>query len=334
MRITRDLLLNSARDYTARAVKADRAITAAYLIGSMLTEEPLLGGTTDIDLVFIHDQVPPLPREIHRFTDEISLDLYHDDQAKYNQPRDLRADPFLGPAINATRLILHDTLHWFEYTQAIVTAQFDRPDHHADRVNKLFTKARAEWWRLEGKDNPTPKDMAVFIHSADLATNALASISGQPLTERRFVFSLAERCQAVESPQLAMAFSALLGLSSFDFTTLSEWIDRWQTIVFSKDNPPGVPSSVHPHRKLYYVNAVHSFFEEGQLESCVWLLLSTWTCLASSLPVRTPSNKDYANFVLALGFNKQSFKEKLAALDQYLDAIEDRINRWVQDAGV
>jgi hypothetical protein len=333
MRITRDLLLNSARDFTARAVKEDRSITAAYLTGSLLTEEPLLGGSTDIDLVFVHDHIPPLPREIHRFTDEISLDLYHHDQSKYDQPRHLRADPILGTAINATRLILHDTLHWFEYTQAIITAQFDRPDHHAERVNGLFTEARAEWWRLEGKDNPTPKEMSVFINSAELAANALASISGQPLTERRFMLSLAERCQAVESPQLAMTFSSLLGLSSFDFATLAEWIDRWQNLVFSQDNPPRVPPTVNPHRKLYYVNAVRSFFEDGQLESCVWILLHTWTCLASNLPVRTPNMKDYARFISAFGFNKQAFKEKLASLDQYLDAIEERINRWAQDTG-
>ena len=187
MRITRDLLINSARDFTARAVKEDRSITAVYLTGSLLTESPLLGGTTDIDLVFIHDHTPPFPREIQRFTDEITLDIYHHDHSLYDQPRQLRADPILGPSINATRVILHDSQHWFEYTQAIITAQFDRPDHHGERVRKLFTEARAEWWRLENRDNPSPKDLAVFLNSAEKATNALASISGLPLAERRFV---------------------------------------------------------------------------------------------------------------------------------------------------
>ena len=133
------------------------------------------GGTTDVDLVFIHDNIPPLQREMHRFTDEISLDLYHHEQAKYDQPRHLRADPFLGPIVNGTRLILHDTLHSFEYTQAIVIAQFDRPDHRAERVSKLAANARADWWRLEGKETLNPKDMAVFINSSEKAANALAS---------------------------------------------------------------------------------------------------------------------------------------------------------------
>jgi hypothetical protein len=333
MRITRDLLLNSAREFTARAVKADRSITSAYLTGSLLSEDPLLGGTTDIDLVFVHDHLPPLPREIQRFTDEISLDLYHHDQSRYDQPRQLRADPILGPAINSTRMILHDTLHWFEYTQAIITAQFDRPDHHAERVNKLFTDARAEWWRLEGKETPSPKDMTVFLSSAEMATNALASISGLPLTERRFVRMLAERCQAVGSPQLALTFSSLLGFSSFDFDNLEEWIDRWEKAFPSPENPTNPPPDVHPHRKLYYGNAIRSFFEEGQLEACTWILLRTWTKFAAASPSRAPAAKEYLAFTTTLGFNKQSFKDKMAALDEYLDSIEERIAIWSQEAG-
>ncbi len=333
MRITRDLLLTSARDFTARAVKADRSITAAYLTGSLLTEEPLLGGTTDIDLVFIHDNTPPLSREIHRFTDEISLDLYHHEQAKYDQPRHLRADPFLGPVVNNTRLILHDTLHWFEYTQAIVIAQFNRPDHLAERVSKLISDARADWWRLEGKETLNPKDMLIFINSSEQAANALASLSGLPLAERRFMLALPGRCQAVDSPQLALGFSSLLGLSAFDFTSLEDWIERWANAMYSPDNPSSVDPAVHPHRKLYYLNAVHSFFEEGQLESVLWILLSSWTRLAASLPSRASRPKEYSTFTTALGFNKNSCKEKITALDQYLDAVEERTNRWAQEAG-
>jgi|WetSurSiteA1Bulk_404760.scaffolds.fasta_scaffold01869_6 hypothetical protein len=333
MRISRDLLLNSAREFTARAVKVDRSIAAAYLTGSLLTEDPLLGGTTDIDLVFVHDNIPPHPREIHRFTDEISLDLYHHDQSKYDQPRALRSDPILGPSINATRVILHDTLHWFEYTQAIITAQFDRPDHHAERVNKLIADARADWWRLEGKDTPNAKDMAIFINSAERAANALASITGLPLAERRFMLTLPERCQAVDSPQLSLGYSSLLGLSTFDFSTLEEWIHRWEPAMYSLDNPTNLPPEVHPHRKLYYLNALRSFFEEGQLESCLWILIRSWTRLAASLPSRTASLKEYLAFTAALGFNKSNFTEKITTLDQYLDTIEERITRWTVEIG-
>ena len=333
MRITHDLLLNSARDFTAKAVKADRSITSVYLTGSLLTDSPLLGGATDIDLVFIHDRTPPFPREIQRFTDEITLDLYHHDHSLYDQPRQLRTDPILGPSINNTRVILHDSQHWFEYTQAIITAQFDRPDHHLERVRKLFTDARADWWRLENRESPSPRDLAIFLSSAEQATNALASISGLPLTERRFILSLAERCQAVDNPQLALAFSTLLGFSSFDFSTLEGWIPHWENTFSAEDNPPVIPPAIHPHRKHYYLNAVKSFYEEGQLESCLWILLSTWTRLVAALPGRLSATKEYPAFVTALGFDKHTFRDKIAALDQYLDTIDEQINIWSQEAG-
>jgi hypothetical protein len=230
-------------------------------------------------------------------------------------------------------LILHDTLHWFEYTQAIVTAQFDRPDHHAERINKLVNEARAAWWRLEGKESPKPKDMALFITSAEQASNSIASISGLPLAERRFVLALPERCQAVDKPQIAVAFSALLGLSDFNFTTLEEWIGLWDNSMTSQDPLATLPPAVHPHRRLYYHNAVRSFYEDGQLESALWLLLSSWTHLASSLPNRATNLKEYSSFLTALGFDRNSFKGKIELLDQYLDMVEEWTARWAQEVG-
>ncbi|MGA9399049.1 MAG: hypothetical protein WBV22_12410, partial [Anaerolineaceae bacterium] len=314
MHITRDLLINAARDFVISSVKADRSIAAVYLTGSLLTDTPLLGGTTDIDLVFVHDRLPVVPREIHRFTDEITLDLYHHNQVIYEQPRLLRVDPTLGPPINSTRIILHDSQHWFEYTQAIITAQFDRADYHAERVRKLTADARVAWWRLEGKENATPKEMISFIESVEHATNAMASISGLPLTERRFMLGLAERCQAVESPKFALALASLMGFSTFDFSSLEEWINRWSAALSAPDNPSSVSPGVHPYRKLYYINAVKSHFENGQLESCLWIMLDTWTMLSSFLSIRASGGKVYPVFLSALGFEKSTFHGKVAAL--------------------
>ena len=333
MHITRDLLINAARDFVTKSVKADRSITAVYLTGSLLTDNPLLGGTTDIDLVFIHDISPIVPREIQRFTDEITLDIYHHNQVLYDQPRQLRVDPTLGPPINSTRIILHDTQHWFEYTQAIITAQFNRADYQAERIRKLATDARAEWWRLEGKEIPSPKEMISFVNSVEHATNAMACISGLPLTERRFMLGLAERCQAVENPQFALALAALMGFTTFDFSMLEEWIKRWSTVWSAPDNPSSLPPAVHPYRKLYFSNAVQSYFDDGQLESCLWIMLKTWTTFTSFLSSRATAGKEYPVFLSCLGFDKSSFSNKISALDSFLDAGEDIINQWVEAVG-
>ena len=98
MRITKEMLLNIAEDTVAKRVKEDPTIMAAYLQGSILREEPLLGGTTDIDLVFIYAG-GNRHREIARLTDEITLDIEYHPQNLYRPPRALRADPWLGYAV-------------------------------------------------------------------------------------------------------------------------------------------------------------------------------------------------------------------------------------------
>ena len=51
MRITRDILLNQARENAAKLAQKDRGMICIYLAGSLLREDPLIGGITDIDLI-------------------------------------------------------------------------------------------------------------------------------------------------------------------------------------------------------------------------------------------------------------------------------------------
>ncbi len=54
MRITPEILQKLARDTVAQRTRSDRDVVAVYLQGSLLRDDPLLGGTADIDLFFIH----------------------------------------------------------------------------------------------------------------------------------------------------------------------------------------------------------------------------------------------------------------------------------------
>ena len=51
MRITREALLKLAHEAAVQRARVNREITCIYLTGSLLSEAPLLGGTTDIDLI-------------------------------------------------------------------------------------------------------------------------------------------------------------------------------------------------------------------------------------------------------------------------------------------
>ena len=77
MRLTRETLIKIARDAANQRARVSRRIVCIYLTGSVLGDTPLLGGTTDIDLIVIHDSDPIQPREVVRMSDEIHLDIGH-----------------------------------------------------------------------------------------------------------------------------------------------------------------------------------------------------------------------------------------------------------------
>ena len=81
MRITQEMLIKIAKDHVAKRIRKEKDLVAVYLTGSVSGGEPLLGGSTDIDMIFVHKEEPPLKREVLRVTYEISLDIEHHHQS-------------------------------------------------------------------------------------------------------------------------------------------------------------------------------------------------------------------------------------------------------------
>ena len=158
MRITRETLLKIATETAAQRVRQNRSLVSILATGSLLEEEPVLGGTTDIDLIFVHSGQPPIDRELVRLNDEVHLDIAHLPQSLFNQPRQLRVDSWLGPAIYANPILLHDTQHWFEFTQASVRSQFTRPDYALGRARPFAERARQSW--LQMRESSSAEDAA------------------------------------------------------------------------------------------------------------------------------------------------------------------------------
>ena len=141
MRITPAMLNKIARDTVAQRTRQDHSILAIYLAGSLFSGEPLLGGTADIDLFFIHNDVVSPEREIQRLTDEVHLDIAHHGREEYTQARTLRLHPWLGHSIINCN-IMHDPQHFMDFTQASVRGQFDQPENVLSRVQGQAEHAR------------------------------------------------------------------------------------------------------------------------------------------------------------------------------------------------
>lgn len=73
---------------------SDPWLVAAYLTGSLRSENPFLGNTTDIDIVFIHAEELNIRREVLPLTPKVQLDIVHNPRSDYEKPKELRVHPW------------------------------------------------------------------------------------------------------------------------------------------------------------------------------------------------------------------------------------------------
>ncbi|MBE0699265.1 MAG: hypothetical protein IH586_20270, partial [Anaerolineaceae bacterium] len=242
MRITRDTLLKLARNTAAERIYQDRQLVCIYLTGSLLMDEPLLGGATDIDLICVHNVRPDQNREIVRATKEIHLDITHYDQAIFQNPRHLRLDPWIGSFLCKDPICLHDIGHWFEFTQAGVYAQFKRPENVIQRARPFAAQARQIWFQLQDKpSDANPQALQNYLKALERAANSVAMLVGTPLTERRFMLQFPARVEALERPGLSAGLADLYTADLPSEETWQLWLEQWESCLKAVGKLENVP---------------------------------------------------------------------------------------------
>jgi len=354
MRITRDTLLKIAQDATARQARAQPDLLAAYLCGSLLEEEFLLGGTTDVDLAFVYTFRATSGREIVRLTDEVHLDILHHDQREYRDTRRLREHPWMGPTLSICK-VLYDPQHFMDFTQASVRGQFDRPDHMYARVRHLAEAARQIWMGFRFQEiDAGPQEVAQYLQALEYAANAVASLNGFPLTERRFLPAFKHRAEAAGRPGLYPGLIGLLGLPNLGVApdqlarVLEDWLPDWQQAYQRVPRPPAVPAaqagsepvgldreiaSLHPDRLYYYSDAFQAQLGTGQAEAVLWPLLRTWTLAAQYCPPGSLELHAWRQALMRLGLAGLPFTGRVEALDAYLDGVDETLETWARANG-
>jgi hypothetical protein len=332
MRITREILYKIAIDTVAKSTQADRSLLSIYLHGSLLDEMPLLGGTTDIDLVFIHDNSPMVEREIESLTDEVHLDIAHHARKEYQETRTLRLHPWLGPTIVGCK-ILYDPQHFMDFIQASVGGQFYRPDFVLERGRGMVEHSRQMWLSLHGlSGDPGPDEFSLYLKAVDHVANGVASLSGPPLTERRFLVHFPNRAEAVGKPGLYPGLLGLLGGANVEAETLQACLDAWQ---YACEAIPAVdvPLNLHASRRAYYRRAFDALLVGGRPQEVLWPLLRTWTEAVLHLPEEAEERQNWYKHLDHLGLMGAGFHQRVVALDAYLDTVEETLEAWARDHG-
>lgn len=328
MRINREILLNLAREHAGRLADADRSLVCIYLAGSLLNDEPMLGGLTDIDLFCIHDSPQPVSRQIIRITEEVHLDIAHLTRSSFDHPRHLRTDPWLGGTINSGPLVLYESEHWFDFTRANVTAQFSLTDNVVARARSFSTRARQTWLSLsDGTIPPGPRRMQEYLGAVSDCTNALACLSGMPLPLRRMGIDLPARLDEINRTDLLGGLVALFYTEKTNREAFDSWLPAWRQSLSSLTAIEAAPVSLGRYRRAYYDKAILALVDERPA-AALWILLRTWTLAAQFLPPAEQPHKGWQSFCRELEMDARHFDDHIPLIDAMIDRVEEAIEQW------
>jgi hypothetical protein len=327
MRVTRENLVRIARETSQKESFSDSSIVAAYLTGSLRGENPFIGNTTDIDIVFVHDRPLPASRQIIPLSPEITLDILHNPRSQYDKPKALRVDPWLGPELYDP-LPLYGTQHFFEFVQAGVRDKFNEPDSFILRSRSLAAEARQRWSSLQLSEPGGPDWLLDYLNCLYLAANAVALLAGPPIAERRLLLEFPARAEAAGLPGLVTDLFHLAGAGVVDVPTLTGLLPDWESAFVAAGTLPAADRRIVTARLRYYKLAFEDILAGDAPQSVLWPLLLTWTLSVSVLPELWLEHWRAA--CTRLGLAGPELDNKIGDLDHFLDALEETLeNRSV-----
>jgi hypothetical protein len=322
MRVTRDSLLRIAKETAQVRAYNNPDIVAAYLTGSLLNVDPMLGGTTDIDIVFVHKNQPVKPREFIKLTPDFHLDISRRAKDEFKSPRDLRSDPWLGYEMYDP-ILLYEREKFFDFVQASLRAGFDfeQPPLMLQRCRKLLSHGREIWMDLTELEEPAgPKEIRKYMKSLFHVINAVAEISGPPLQERRLLLEFPARAEAAQKPGMVAGAYGLIGANNVNADQLKGWLTDWKAAFTAACEVENVDSRIHKTRVNYYEKAAKAMLEGETPLAALWPVLQTWTLSSEVL------GENHLRFWQAactqLGLLGDGFTEHVEGLDHFIDEIE------------
>ena len=334
MRITRQSLIRVAKETAQERAYNNPDIVAAYLAGSLLRDDPMLGGTTDIDLVFVHDKPPRQRREIIKLTPDFHIDIQRRSREEFKSPRELRGDPWLGHELYDP-MLLFEKEKFFEFVQASLRAgfEFEGPPLVLQRSRAMQSQARGIWLALsEGENKPAQQRIVDFLQDGYRAANSMVELNGAPIAERRLLLDYPDRIQPLEKPDLYGGLLGLLGASHVTAETIDQRIPEWEAAFSTASQVDGTDPRIHPARLNYYEKAIKSMLSSDTPIAALWPLIHTWALAAASL-----SGDQLKLWRTAFGDLEligSAFTQRLQDLDHFLDEIDIVLDAYAAAYGL
>lgn len=328
MIITPERLLDLAREETERRARSNR-VRCAFVTGSAVSGDPLLGGTADVDLVLIHRDHPLRERELVRLSQDVHLDLYQYAEGELDPPRDLRTDPVLGPAI-ASGVTVYDPEHRFDWLQAGVRAHFRRPDQRLARSAARLQRARSTRRALAQSGEGWPQ---VLARAAFQGANAAAALTREAAAGRRAILQVREALIAADRADLYADLIKLLGMDDSAAWDLPAWLSAWAKAYDSATQERSEPT-LSEVRRDYYLRGFQALADDGETQAVIYGLISTWP-LPQGEESEPPEAEQAAwlDLLGSIGLAGESPEAASRQLEGYLDQIELYLETWGAEHG-
>lgn len=327
MRVSKEKLIDLARVETEKRAEGGNVISA-YIVGSVASGNPILGGTADVDLVLIHNTQPGSNQEYLPFSEDFHLDITHHSSELYDRPTELRVDPWLGPTM-CEPIFLYDPHHFFERAQAGVRGRFHRADHVHERARAFLSRARKSKSKL-GSDG---KFVSNYLRILFEGTNAIATLAGFPAAGRRMVLVLESRLEKAEGSRFFERFLQLHGANRIEEAQAHNWLAQWDRCAQDAFDQ-GDQTSIARHH--YYFSGFEALLSQGRPEVILWNLLDRWGESVRSREMlgtdgAYQENWDHALASLGLQGGDQIVRSE--ELEDYLDDIEGFLDVWADQHG-
>ncbi len=333
MRITRDFLLRTAATQASFIAYNDPSVVCIFLVGSCLHDEPLLGGSADVDLIAVHSTKPKIARVVARLNDEISIDIAHFSRAVFDQPRSLRLDPWLGAHLIASPKVLHDRTHWFEFTQAAIAPRYYASETVAQRAQSIAQAARFTWMRLSDNPECTPQTVSDYLFNIKRMAVYTATYSAPPAADRRLWLDHPSRAQNLNRSNGSSLDLAELFLPENPAEVFMRHLAQWTQSLEEISRMPASPPWLTIYRKAYYADAAQSLLEENPAAS-LWIMLSTWSSAVLWLRANSKLHTPFAALCQYIGLIGEEYPERLRSMDSALDRLEAHLDQFCISNGI
>jgi len=327
--ISRGKLLDLARDELNQR-KRDEDLLSGFAIGSVVRGTAFLGGTADIDLVLIHRDDLQRPREFIRLSHQVHLDIVHHSQSFFRRPRELRTDPWMGPAI-AEPGFLYDPEHFFERIQASVRGQFHRPDFTLQRAQGFLERSRHHQSLMQ----LSRRWQQHYLLAIRCGANALLTCYEGPVAGRAWLVNLRERCQNLNEMDTYNGILQLCGLldsTQWDFINLLPgFLKDWEEAGKRVSNP-----RFSRCRKEYYLGGIRGLLDRNEHHAAAWLLLTSWETVMGDQAEGDPPSQNKNDWPALLSAAKLTDADKQQRKDilaRFLTHIAERVTVWGNRSG-